>query len=428
MTPTPSSAFVIPSSPVTSGLTPEPTPSQPFEREDVLVGLDERSLDKTLSGTGPSPVFVEPSALERANALAAVVAPASSVASETRLSDHDSKSGARIVSASDRAERIESEPPPRILVAETPAVPPVTLREAVHAPVPDLAKTVMGPFSGTAPTMKGTADTSLSPRPTSVEVDVGSVPPVTSTPNAGATSELDERFFAEGERASDPRLHAHARELLHDEEPHDPRASQKMTVAVRARRARFAKYVQFAVAFCAVVCVMALVRLVVARVRAPEAEARAEVAQIAHAAAAVAQPPVQAEPSPAPAALAPADKPAEPAPSSAPQATPGAAAAPAPAAAAAPSPDTAAAPEPTGKTALQEKNDARKALERGKLADAIEAGERSIALDPTDADAYLLTGAAYLEKGKHADARRIFQACVKEAKKGPRGECGAMLR
>jgi hypothetical protein len=33
-----------------------------------------------------------------------------------------------------------------------------------------------------------------------------------------------------------------------------------------------------------------------------------------------------------------------------------------------------------------------------------------------------------MEKGKHAEARKLFQACLKEAKKGPRGECGAMLR
>jgi hypothetical protein len=414
---------------VRGGMTPTPssfTPSGPFIGENVentLPGLGERStpspsvrLDKTLSGTGPSSIVESVTlerTLERAHALAAVIAPppptASSAGSDFR--DHASESGARIVAATDREQRIESERPPQILVPETPAIPPVTLREAREAVAPAAMKTVMGPFSD----VRGTFALPDTPQPrTSVEVDEGSVPPVTTTP--GLTGDLDEHFFAEGERASDPRLHLQTPEPPPEE---DPRASQKMTVAVRARRARFAKYVQFAVAFCAVVCVMALVRLVVARVRAPEAEARADVAQVAAtqvAAALAAQPAAPAEPTP-PVAAPPAEKPSEPAP-----------AAPAAVSPAAPAAGTAATPEPTGKTALQEKNDARKALERGKLGEAIEAGERSIALDPTDADAYLLTGAAYLEKGKNADARRIFQACVKEAKKGPRGECGAMLR
>ncbi len=78
------------------------------------------------------------------------------------------------------------------------------------------------------------------------------------------------------------------------------------------------------------------------------------------------------------------------------------------------------------KAAKTEKIAAQRALERGKMADAIEAGERSVALDPTDAEAWLILGAAYQEKGKGAEARRCFTACVKEAKRGPKGECAAM--
>lgn len=84
--------------------------------------------------------------------------------------------------------------------------------------------------------------------------------------------------------------------------------------------------------------------------------------------------------------------------------------------------------EPTGKTALEEKKEAQRLLDRGKSKDAIAAGERSVALDPADGEAWLLLGAAYQEQGKMADARRCYQACIKEGKRGPKGECAAMLR
>ena len=80
------------------------------------------------------------------------------------------------------------------------------------------------------------------------------------------------------------------------------------------------------------------------------------------------------------------------------------------------------------KTALEEKKLSQRALERGKLVDAIEAGERSVALDPTDGEAWLILGASYQSKGNGKDARRCYAACVKEGKRGPLGECRAMLR
>ena len=51
-----------------------------------------------------------------------------------------------------------------------------------------------------------------------------------------------------------------------------------------------------------------------------------------------------------------------------------------------------------------------------------------MALDPTDGEAWLLLGAAYQEKGLNAEARRAFTSCLKEGKRGPMGECRAMLR
>lgn len=94
-------------------------------------------------------------------------------------------------------------------------------------------------------------------------------------------------------------------------------------------------------------------------------------------------------------------------------------------------PAEAAKPEaPEGaptKTALEEKKDAQRLLDRGKSKDAIAAGERSVALDPADGEAWLLLGAAYQEQGKMVDARRCYNACIKEGKRGPKGECAAML-
>jgi Flp pilus assembly protein TadD len=74
------------------------------------------------------------------------------------------------------------------------------------------------------------------------------------------------------------------------------------------------------------------------------------------------------------------------------------------------------------------KRDAQRALDRGKFAEAIQAGEASVAADPTDAEAWLLLGAAYDSKGRGADARRAYQSCVQQGKRGPTGECAALLR
>jgi hypothetical protein len=88
---------------------------------------------------------------------------------------------------------------------------------------------------------------------------------------------------------------------------------------------------------------------------------------------------------------------------------------------------SAADPAAPTKTALEEKKDSQRALDRGKSKDAIASGERSVALDPADGEAWLILGAAYQEQGKMADARRCYQACLKEGKRGPKGECAAML-
>ncbi len=85
-----------------------------------------------------------------------------------------------------------------------------------------------------------------------------------------------------------------------------------------------------------------------------------------------------------------------------------------------------AAPDP--KTAGREKLRSQGALESGRLAEAIAAGERSVAIDPGDAEAWLILGAAYQSKGSFKDATRCFRACVDQANRGPKSECAAMLR
>jgi hypothetical protein len=74
------------------------------------------------------------------------------------------------------------------------------------------------------------------------------------------------------------------------------------------------------------------------------------------------------------------------------------------------------------------KRAAQAALEDGLTAQAVYAGERSVALDPGDAEAWLILGAAYQQRRAWADARRCFKSCVDQATHGPRGECAALLR
>ena len=239
---------------------------------------------------------------------------------------------------------------------------------------------------------------------------------------------IAERFFSEGELvAAHPPLPGEdeAWDIAQD------KAQRKSLPHVVERRQRFARYVRWAVGTAAVVCVAALARTAISPA-AVSSISRGSAAAVLDTRGA---PELKAA---APLVTAPAPtQPTAPEPASttlvAPPATSPAEAqvalveapkvdVPKAAEAVAPS-----APAPGDKTALQEKNDARRALERGKLADAIAAGERSVALDPLDGEAWLLLGASYQEKGKNAEARRCYTSCVTEGKRGPIGECRAML-
>jgi hypothetical protein len=89
---------------------------------------------------------------------------------------------------------------------------------------------------------------------------------------------------------------------------------------------------------------------------------------------------------------------------------------------------TTTASEPPHPSAADAKQAAQLALDHGKASLAIDQGERSVALDPSDAEAWLILGAAYLQRGRYADARRCFKSCVHDADHGPRAECAALLR
>jgi hypothetical protein len=150
------------------------------------------------------------------------------------------------------------------------------------------------------------------------------------------------------------------------------------------------------------------------------------------------EPTAAAAPAEAPAPAAQPQPAANPAP---PQVQPAAPAPPASQAVAAIAPTTAAAGTATGAgatavpaaaipasaSAAREKEHSRSALERSSLAESIGAGERSVALDASDAEAWLILGAAYQAKGDSRNAARCFKSCTDRSTHGPRGECAAML-
>jgi hypothetical protein len=242
-----------------------------------------------------------------------------------------------------------------------------------------------------------------------------SIPPVV---------ELDEPFFSErsttGERT----------DARHDdlglEIHHDARHLHKMSPAVHARRVRFAAYVKVTVGVCGAVVLAAILRVANGATRevepvnlasamtrvgvdAPESNRVASTVVVEPAAPPVERdvPPGRAAPNLAEGvALAASVVPLPPSPQS----------------------ERVLGGENPEKSAIEEKRTARIALEHGQTETAIESGERSVALDATDGEAWLLLGAAYQEKGRHSDARRCFTRCVREGRRGPLGECRAMLR
>jgi tetratricopeptide (TPR) repeat protein len=200
------------------------------------------------------------------------------------------------------------------------------------------------------------------------------------------------------------------------------KAKRKAEPAVIERRARFARYVKWAVAGAAIVCLAAVARTsMTSKATPPPPVAATEPARTSEPAA-----PKAAEPAATPATTATEVAAAEAPPAAAPTESPSASVAPT-AERATPRTEDSTVAAATG-DAKEEKTKARMLLERRKVAEAIEAGERSVALDPTDGEAWLILGAAYQEKGNIAAARGAYSSCLKEGKSGPRHECAKMLR
>ncbi|HVH42841.1 MAG TPA: hypothetical protein VM925_10880, partial [Labilithrix sp.] len=236
----------------------------------------------------------------------------------------------------------------------------------------------------------------------SIDPDEISVPPIGDVAVEGFFSERDLAGRLEAETDDDDALAA------------TDKAKRKADPKVVQRRARFVRYVTWAVAGAAVVCLAAVGRTAVSAVSSTSSVAskQAIVGEAATAAPKAAVP-----------AVAPIAQPSV-APSPSTVATAAESAAPTEAASAAPE---TASDEIVG-DASEEKAKARSLLEKRKIAEAIEAGERSVKLDASDGEAWLILGAAYQEKGNIVEARRAYASCVKEGKTGPRQECAKMLR
>lgn len=101
---------------------------------------------------------------------------------------------------------------------------------------------------------------------------------------------------------------------------------------------------------------------------------------------------------------------------------------PEPKASPAPIPTEAPAPAPvvTG-NAIEEREAARVLLEKRKAAEALPHAIRAVEIDPSDAQTWLILGAAHQDSGHGVDARDTFLACTKKATVGPIHECRALL-
>jgi Flp pilus assembly protein TadD len=86
---------------------------------------------------------------------------------------------------------------------------------------------------------------------------------------------------------------------------------------------------------------------------------------------------------------------------------------------AAPSREKAVDPAKTRKMILS-------AIAHGQLAEAVSLARAAVALDPGDANNYLLLGSALQEMGQWERATNVFADCAQRARRGPRSECKAL--
>jgi hypothetical protein len=250
------------------------------------------------------------------------------------------------------------------------------------------------------------------------ERDDTSIPPVLVEAKPEVTDDHADRFFAEGDSQASMRIAMVTEE--HEEEA-NPELKWRLSPAVQARRSRYTKIAQRVVGAFALLALVGLGKA--ALTHAPSADlplkalANAAAEPLAHA--------DESKPAPKqeePTVVATAEDPkpeanAEAKPEEA-KADP-AAVAPAADPAAAPAVDPSADPKADKKAAQQ-------AIERGDNKTAVEMGERVLAADPTDAEVWLIVGAAYQAMGQNGKAHEAFAECVKQGKRGPIGECRAL--
>jgi hypothetical protein len=355
----------------------------------------------------PPPEAARPSRAPKARAKKPSVAPKSAALTGA---EHDAAAARPSKKApAKRAKRPSTAPKSRRAPASSQTASPSISPLSVQAPLSRDPKTTLRDHPEQQSAARSVRAAASSFVPSRGREDEISIPPTSSDPPV----DLDDRFFAEGEAVH--RAHeAEAKRASLQPRVHVEDLEQRVPVVMvpPERRQKLTNYVKMAVGFCAVLCLAAGIRVTASHVTGAAGSER-----IAVAAPAASPPsPVQASVVAAPVAPPP---PAQTAPAAQP-------------AAAAPAPEPPAAvqeaPAVPTKSAKEEKEDARRFLEHGKRKDAIEAGERSVALDPTDAEAWLILGSAQQDAGKWKEGRESYNQCVKQAKVGPIGECRMMLR
>lgn len=225
--------------------------------------------------------------------------------------------------------------------------------------------------------------------PTAPVQDEETIPPAG---DLAIVEPVAEQFFSEGDLA---RLAGAADDDL--DALTNEKAQRKSDPEVVKRRAKFAKYVTWAVGVSAALCLIAVVRTTFSSSSKTIAAANAASVKTEMAVKPPAPPPVA--PKAAEPAAAPIAAPVEP-----------------------------AKPVIIGDI-KEEKAKVKAALDKNKLADAIEAGERAVAIDETDSEAWLLLGAAYHAKGQLKDAQRAYHACKEKGRRDKfQRECGLFAR
>lgn len=93
-----------------------------------------------------------------------------------------------------------------------------------------------------------------------------------------------------------------------------------------------------------------------------------------------------------------------------------------------PAPAAASHEDAPAKTAAEIREEARGLLVNRKLDDAIVVAERATTMDPTDATAWLILGAAQMDSGRYAESTATFRSCVEHATVGPVDECRKFVK